>query len=72
LAAQYCDRVRGPVVVYDPNGPHVNLYDVDGDIHFLQLQAFSFAQDAPQRALSYASFLLIDIVHPFHYQRWVL
>ncbi|THU94085.1 hypothetical protein K435DRAFT_596184, partial [Dendrothele bispora CBS 962.96] len=27
----YRDRVRGPMIVYDPNGPHANLYDVDGD-----------------------------------------
>ncbi|KAK7450141.1 laccase, multicopper oxidase, benzenediol:oxygen oxidorectuctase [Stygiomarasmius scandens] len=25
----YCDGVRGPMVVYDPNDPHANLYDVD-------------------------------------------
>ncbi|THU77562.1 hypothetical protein K435DRAFT_650087, partial [Dendrothele bispora CBS 962.96] len=34
LATQYCDGVRGPMVVYDPNGPHANLYDVDQDIYF--------------------------------------
>ncbi|THU84204.1 hypothetical protein K435DRAFT_688052, partial [Dendrothele bispora CBS 962.96] len=59
IATQYCHRVRGPMVIYEPNGPHANLHDVDGDIYFLQLQAFSFTQDAHQRALS--SFLLIDI-----------
>ncbi|THU98168.1 hypothetical protein K435DRAFT_661478, partial [Dendrothele bispora CBS 962.96] len=52
LATQYCDGVRGPMIVYDRNGPHVNLYDVDSYIFSLQLQAFSFAQDAPHRTLS--------------------
>nr|UDP83123.1 laccase 9 [Cyathus bulleri]UES62899.1 laccase 9 [Cyathus bulleri] len=26
---QYCDGLRGPVVIYDPDDPHKNLYDVD-------------------------------------------
>ncbi|KAI0035616.1 laccase [Vararia minispora EC-137] len=26
---QYCDGLRGPFVVYDPNDPHADLYDVD-------------------------------------------
>ncbi|KAF7979529.1 hypothetical protein HWV62_42112 [Athelia sp. TMB] len=29
LAAQYCDGLRGPLVVYDPQDPHLSLYDVD-------------------------------------------
>jgi iron transport multicopper oxidase len=24
LAAQYCDGLRGPMVIYDPNDPHVS------------------------------------------------
>ncbi|RPD57148.1 Cu-oxidase-domain-containing protein [Lentinus tigrinus ALCF2SS1-7] len=31
LSTQYCDGLRGPFVVYDPNDPHLNLYDVDDD-----------------------------------------
>jgi iron transport multicopper oxidase len=27
LATQYCDGLRGPFVVYDPNDPHSSLYD---------------------------------------------
>ncbi|KAF8990713.1 laccase T2 copper depleted [Cyathus striatus] len=26
---QYCDGLRGPVVIYDPNDPNKHLYDVD-------------------------------------------
>ena len=26
---QYCDGLRGALVVYDPNDPHSSLYDVD-------------------------------------------
>lgn len=29
LRTQYCDGLRGPLVVYDPNDPHKHLYDVD-------------------------------------------
>nr|AMJ39540.1 laccase 3 [Coriolopsis trogii] len=28
---QYCDGLRGPLVVYDPHDPHKHLYDVDDD-----------------------------------------
>ncbi|KAH9951951.1 laccase [Amylocystis lapponica] len=31
LALQYCDGLRGPFIVYDPNDPHKSLYDVDDD-----------------------------------------
>ncbi len=27
--AQYCDGLRGPLVIYDPYDPHLALYDVD-------------------------------------------
>ncbi|KAI0751805.1 laccase 1 [Daedaleopsis nitida] len=31
LATQYCDGLRGPMVVYDPNDPHASRYDIDND-----------------------------------------
>ncbi|KAK0200606.1 laccase lcc5 [Desarmillaria ectypa] len=31
LSTQYCDGLRGPFIIYDPNDPHANLYDVDND-----------------------------------------
>ncbi|KAI0363756.1 A fully functional laccase from the Ligninolytic fungus Pycnoporus Cinnabarinus [Pilatotrama ljubarskyi] len=31
LSTQYCDGLRGPFVVYDPNDPHASLYDVDNE-----------------------------------------
>ncbi|PPR05197.1 hypothetical protein CVT24_010297 [Panaeolus cyanescens] len=30
-STQYCDGLRGPMVVYDPNDPHKNLYDHDNE-----------------------------------------
>lgn len=29
LATQYCDGLRGPLVVYDPEDPYASDYDVD-------------------------------------------
>jgi iron transport multicopper oxidase len=29
LSTQYCDGLRGPMVIYDPNDPYADLYDVD-------------------------------------------
>ncbi|KAJ7584057.1 laccase [Mycena floridula] len=37
LATQYCDGVRGPLVVYDPADPHLSLYDVDDDTTIITL-----------------------------------
>nr|CAI56705.1 Lac2 protein [Phlebia radiata] len=31
LALQYCDGLRGPLVVYDPHDPYAHLYDVDDE-----------------------------------------
>ncbi|KAG9308058.1 laccase [Chiua virens] len=28
---QYCDGLRGPLVIYDPDDPHAHLYDVDDE-----------------------------------------
>jgi hypothetical protein len=29
IDTQYCDGLRGPLVIYDPNDPQAYLYDVD-------------------------------------------
>ncbi|KAJ8087816.1 laccase, multicopper oxidase, benzenediol:oxygen oxidorectuctase [Marasmius tenuissimus] len=31
LSTQYCDGLRGAMVVYDPQDPHASLYDVDDE-----------------------------------------
>ncbi|KAK7041765.1 laccase, multicopper oxidase, benzenediol:oxygen oxidorectuctase [Paramarasmius palmivorus] len=31
LSTQYCDGLRGPLVIYDPNDPFADLYDVDDE-----------------------------------------
>ncbi|KIM71371.1 laccase [Piloderma croceum F 1598] len=31
VSTQYCDGLRGPLVVYDPQDPHADLYDIDDE-----------------------------------------
>ncbi|KAJ7866501.1 laccase 2 precursor [Mycena leptocephala] len=38
LSTQYCDGLRGAMVVYDPNDPNKALYDVDDDTTIITLQ----------------------------------
>ncbi|THV03708.1 laccase lcc5 [Dendrothele bispora CBS 962.96] len=37
LSTQYCDGLRGPLVIYDPNDPFADLYDIDDDSTVLTL-----------------------------------
>ncbi|KAI0078066.1 laccase 5 [Panus rudis PR-1116 ss-1] len=37
LSVQYCDGLRGPMVIYDPHDPHKDLYDVDDDSTIITL-----------------------------------
>lgn len=33
LSTQYCDGLRGPLIIYDPHDPHAHLYDIDDGKH---------------------------------------
>ncbi|KAF9031709.1 laccase 1 [Hymenopellis radicata] len=37
LSTQYCDGLRGPMVVYDPDDPHKRRYDVDDEFTIITL-----------------------------------
>ncbi|KAF8498797.1 laccase-1 [Gautieria morchelliformis] len=37
LSTQYCDGLRGPFIIYDPDDPQKYLYDVDDDSTIIQL-----------------------------------
>ncbi|KAJ7432445.1 laccase [Mycena galericulata] len=41
LATQYCDGLRGPLVVYDPDDPNADLYDVDDETTVITLADWS-------------------------------
>ncbi|KAF9224239.1 Cu-oxidase-domain-containing protein [Gyrodon lividus] len=34
---QYCDGLRGPLVIYDPDDPHAHMYDVDDETTVITL-----------------------------------
>ncbi|KAF9037405.1 laccase [Hymenopellis radicata] len=37
LSTQYSDGLRGPLIIYDPEDPHLDLYDVDDESTIIQL-----------------------------------
>ncbi|EPQ57227.1 laccase [Gloeophyllum trabeum ATCC 11539] len=37
LGTQYCDGLRGPIVIYDPNDPFKHMYDVDDETTVITL-----------------------------------
>ncbi|KAJ8073032.1 hypothetical protein PM082_019900 [Marasmius tenuissimus] len=37
FGAQFCDGLRGPLIIYDPNDPHKSLYDVDDESTIITL-----------------------------------
>ncbi|CAL1714469.1 unnamed protein product [Somion occarium] len=37
LSTQYCDGLRGALIVYDPDDPHASLYDVDDETTIITL-----------------------------------
>jgi hypothetical protein len=49
---QYCDGLRGPLVVYDPQDPHANLYDYDDGKLWKQVQAIPIYLNITQPARS--------------------
>jgi iron transport multicopper oxidase len=49
VTTQYCDGLRGPLVVYDPKDPHACLYDVDDDSTVITLADW-YHKPSPQVA----------------------
>ncbi|KAJ7893544.1 laccase [Mycena leptocephala] len=62
LSTQYCDGLRGPLVVYDPNDPAKHLYDVDSEQTILTLADWYHfpAPKAPKNAAPVFSSTLIN------------
>ncbi|ESK87140.1 laccase [Moniliophthora roreri MCA 2997] len=53
LSTQYCDGLRGALVIYDPNDPHASLYDVDDESTVITLADWYHAK-AKQIVFGYA------------------
>jgi len=49
IQVQYCDGLRGPLVVYDPEDPHMALYDVDDESTIITLADW-YHKPSPQVA----------------------
>jgi len=47
LATQYCDGLRGPLVIYDPEDPYKDWYDVDDENTIITLADW-YHQPSPQ------------------------
>ena len=45
ISTQYCDGLRGAFIVYDPNDPNADLYDVDDGRPALIIGMLSRAQE---------------------------
>lgn len=50
LSTQYCDGLRGPLVIYDPNDPHASLYDIDDESTIITLSDW-YHEFAPSAGL---------------------
>ncbi|KAF8990705.1 laccase [Cyathus striatus] len=46
FGTQYCDGLRGPMVIYDPNDPYKHMYDVDDETTVITLADW-FHEPAP-------------------------
>ncbi|KAJ7223866.1 yellow laccase [Mycena haematopus] len=50
LSTQYCDGLRGPLVIYDPKDPQKHLYDIDDESTVITLSDW-YHYPAPQHPL---------------------
>lgn len=50
LATQYCDGLRGPLIIYDPADPQKHLYDIDDgeSLSFINLQSQQILMKLPR------------------------
>ncbi len=51
-ATQYCDGLRGPFIIYDPDDPHAGLYDVDDGSPYWYLMLLLFVNRVLQKRQS--------------------
>ncbi|KAJ3482311.1 hypothetical protein NLI96_g7062 [Meripilus lineatus] len=59
LSTQYCDGLRGPLVIYDPEDPHKDLYDVDDEGTIITLSDWYHqpSKDLPVPPTSWATLI---------------
>ncbi|KAF8229613.1 laccase [Tricholoma matsutake] len=59
LSTQYCDGLRGAFIIYDPDDPHKNLYDIDDESTVITLADWYHvpAREAPRIPQSQATLI---------------
>nr|AUK50745.1 laccase 2 [Peniophora sp. CBMAI 1063] len=57
---QYCDGVRGALVIYDPSDPHADLYDVDDESTIITLSDWYHFVSPQAAAVNTANSTLIN------------
>ncbi|TFK34125.1 laccase [Crucibulum laeve] len=60
FGTQYCDGLRGPLVIYDPRDPHKNLYDVDDESTIITLGEWYHTQTPSIVGIAQADSTLIN------------
>ncbi|KAI0326254.1 TvLac7 [Cubamyces sp. BRFM 1775] len=60
LATQYCDGLRGALVIYDPDDPHGDLYDVDDESTIITLADWYHVAAALQTGIPESDTTLIN------------
>ncbi|KAH0830311.1 laccase [Lanmaoa asiatica] len=51
FSSQYCDGLRGPLVIYDPEDPHKHLYDIDNGMYFIRDSLNETLIDSPENTV---------------------
>ncbi|PPQ94706.1 hypothetical protein CVT25_009561 [Psilocybe cyanescens] len=59
-AAQYCDGLRGPMVVYDPHDPHRSKYDIDDESTIITLSDWYHTPSPSAGTLPKADAVLVN------------
>ncbi|KAH9893587.1 TvLac6 [Cubamyces lactineus] len=60
LATQYCDGLRGALVIYDPDDPHGDLYDIDDESTIITLADWYHVAAALQKGIAKSDTTLIN------------
>nr|WBQ85209.1 laccase [Flammulina velutipes var. lupinicola] len=60
LSTQYCDGIRGPLIIYDPDDPHASLYDFDNDDTVITLADWYHVFARDQAGVPTADAILIN------------
>ncbi|KAJ7720366.1 laccase [Mycena maculata] len=63
LATQYCDGLRGPLVVYDPDDPHADLYDADNETTIITLADWCKNYHGPASTLGNIPTLISTLIN---------